>query len=205
MESGRKRVDGRSGAPSEKRSRGRPRQNREKESSVGGRPAESGIERLTQLILLALQTNDPMDLSEIVLATRTQLTSDVVYGVLEVLIVLGVVMRVSLVEENEDEGSASKRGKRSFYTLKGFCKCSEGIDLRRLNGSQVIEEKEASIRSLESRISALQELSASTLEPAERARSLRSFIQRTLLGNRSLALNPLYAALNNASLSTKTL
>lgn len=202
MEVGRKRgVDGRSAAasaPSEKRSRGRPRQIREPWASGPTSESPGGVERLTQLILLALQTSDPMDLSEIVLATRTHYTSDVVYGVLEVLIVAGIVVRVSLAEDSEVQSSASARGKRSFYALRSFCKCSEGIDLRRLNGPQVFEEKMLSIGQLEARVEALQQLSASSIDANDKAEAFKSFIHSALSQNRGLALNPLYSALSNA-------
>ena len=185
-------------APSEKRSRGRPRQSREPVVDSPG-----GVERLSQLILLALQTSDPMDLSEIVLATRTHYTSDVVYGVLEVLIVVGIVVRVCLTEASEEQGSAPTRGKRSFYALRSFCKCSEGVDLRRLSRSQVFEEKRLNLGRLEARIAALQQLSTSSIDAADKADALKTFMQGALAENRGLALNPLYSALSNAFTLTR--
>ena len=202
MEAGRKRgVDGRTAGatlPSEKRSRGRPRQNREPATSGRSSDLTGGVERLTQLILTALQTSDPMDLSEIVLATRTHYTSDVVYGVLEVLIVTGIVVRVSLAEDSQEQSPTPTRGRRSFYALRSFCKSSEGVDIRLLNGPQVLEEKERSISQLEARIEALQLLAASSLDARDRAEALKTFIQRSLVDNKGLAPNPLYSALSNA-------
>jgi hypothetical protein len=150
-------------------------------------------------------TNDPLDLGDIMISTRTHFTADVVQGILDVLVITGLVSRLYLRDAGtNDEDSLDilakekKRTNMSYYALKGYCRCSEGVDVRKLNNPQTTEAKLADIKELEIRIQALQELTLSTnMSSRERAQALKNIMQKSLIENKNLAIDPLYTALGN--------
>lgn len=158
-------------------------------------------------ILTALQTNDPIDLADIMVITKTHYTSDVVLSVLDLLHIMGVVVKLQVREEHSSESGVlplvpKKRTKDVYYALAGYCRCSDSVDLRRI--SQHLEAKTASIAATEKRVAALRELTGKEMSPSERVAALKSFVQSSLIENKALAADPLYVLLNNVLASSVT-
>ena len=153
-----------------------------------------------------LQTSDPIRVEDIQRLLPPNVKAEIVQGVLDVLVVMGIVVRL-----HETEGVAStsksstlqtllkekKRQAVPYYMLNKFCRCSEGVDIQRL--PELLESKRASIAALKARVSALQSLTEAPLEPAERLRRLREIITSSVSGNKSLQHDPLYIALESHS------
>lgn len=184
----------------QKRSRGRPRQSKFPigyDMPLLHEPVSvtSGTEKLTQQIIAALMTNDPLELDDILFVTRTQFTAEAVQGILDVLYVLGVIVRLNHSDSKED--NTTPQQKAVLYTLRGFCRCSEGLDARRLNTVEHTEARIASVEALEKRIIALHTMTGGEMSVKDRTALFKSHVQSSLQENKLLGLDPLYAVLHN--------
>jgi hypothetical protein len=180
---------------SQKRQRGRPRQHH-KESMLQTEQVAGGMERLTQQILMVLMTNDPLDFGDLLFSTRTHYTAEVVHGVLDVLIVMGLVVKLTLQDDTVAEDADKKRGKLTYYALRGPCRSPEGIDIRKL--SQALDEKRAMVGALEERVQALDQLNKEAAEPKDKVLSLKTMLHKAASRNAGLNSDPLYIAVCNA-------
>jgi hypothetical protein len=197
------------GQGQQKRSRGRPRQNKPPLITEMNIPllesiAMSGIsgsEKLTQQIFAALMTNDPLNLNDIVLVTRTHMSVEAVQSLLDVMYLLGVVEKLCLQSDKPESLSGyvdTTSLPTVYYTLKGYCRCSEGVDVRKINTSKVLEAKTSSIEALEQRIETLHALTNKEMTVRERTCALKEFVHSSLSQNELLGMDPLYNLLKTA-------
>ena len=105
------------------------------------RPNASAV---TQRLLARLMTEEPMDITEL-LRGMTDIPKDIVQACLDVLLVLGLVMKVV---DNSDS-----TGNNIMYTIVFHVKVPEAIDIR--NVKNEITKKEQSIDYLQERVARL--------------------------------------------------
>ena len=110
------------------------------DSSRANKPNASAV---TQRLLARLMTEEPMDTTEL-LRGMTDIPRDIVQACLDVLLVLGLVMKI--VDNTDPAGNV-------MYTIVNHVKVPEAIDIRNVN-SEIAKKKE-SICSLEERIAQL--------------------------------------------------
>jgi len=150
------------------------------------KPSKQPPAQITARIIALMMTQvcvSISDLSKIMPETQ----KETIMAVMEVLQVSGIV---TTVKANSDTTSSAGGLFSTIYSLTGFAKASESIDIRRL--PEALIEKQQSGARIRERIKILQELSDSNMSKNEFQESLQSTIERFTDNDPSLEEDVLY-------------